>query len=1008
MTRRHSSIGHAIALAACALLATTTPARTTPAQELSTVKEQRLLLRRAERLSKLMKQLEQRYKAEGRTYFVGLLREGLEHLEQSGVLKNMNEASIALEKALTSKALRAQTETIQHLEKLLGILMDRRTVEDLDADAKRVAEQLNDLKKLSDRERKVRERMQALREESRTEEERRLVRELTELASRQRVQARDNASRSDPLQDELEHALRQVKALQKSQTQLRGKLERDKTDASQRRSVLDKLQDLVRGTEANLERLRAQKQLEDTARNVDRLAKRNDRDGLDPQEQRDAATALAEAARRLRANPKQEGDRSTDLARALDKTAEQLAAAKDRDAAQEPLDAALAALDERMKQLAARASSQSENMARGARDLATKLDEKAKEAQAGDKQTAVGQEAARQKQLDKESAQDLSKAAKNLESAQKALAKSDNKEDSRAAADRGTEAALRHLQQAEALQRARERTAEAVARDIADRARRAAADLNDAAGSDKTGNEAAEKMAAAGQAMQKAAEAMARNRADDKQEASPNEAREAAAKAQRETQDDRDSARESLAQAEKTLSKEVARRRAASKARTGSAVARQERLQNEAKQVAEQAQRAAQRGQITPEQNAAAKRSLDGAQKAMQRAKEQLAKGSPRAAARQQADAANKLDETARKMQDARKLGREQQKALADLARRQEELARDILELARRVDRKKNREARQSMQEAQSAAEDAAERMNEGEENRAEDAAKEAERKLDEAREQLEKERDRYMRLRQEELLFRIAEEVQLLVEKQDGIGQRTSQLAESLGDKERVPRRLRSRLKNLGQQEGELAARARFLAEHLQKEGSLVFTYVLQAVAEDLDELQNNMSARRPSVGADMLGQQDEVLTRLNTLLGALRAEVKRKRSDRNNDQKPGEQRDQQEPPKNTNEGDRKRKLVPDVAELQLLKRLEIDSRERISGFLRLNEEIPEGMEQAAQRSLRRLAFRHAKISDLLSEFLETRGIGQAKEGEKKDASKNDPGKNDPGKKDNGKKEGK
>ena len=153
--------------------------------------------------------------------------------------------------------------------------------------------------------------MQALREESRTEEERRLVRELTELASRQRVQARDNASRSDPLQDELEHALRQVKALQKSQTQLRGKLERDKTDASQRRSVLDKLQDLVRGTEANLERLRAQKQLEDTARNVDRLAKRNDRDGLDPQEQRDAATALAEAARRLRANPKQEGDRST-------------------------------------------------------------------------------------------------------------------------------------------------------------------------------------------------------------------------------------------------------------------------------------------------------------------------------------------------------------------------------------------------------------------------------------------------------------------------------------------------------------------------------------------------------------------------------------------------------------------------------------------------------------------------------------------------------------------------
>ena len=213
------------------------------------------------------------------------------------------------------------------------------------------------------------------------------------------------------------------------------------------------------------------------------------------------------------------------------------------------------------------------------------------------------------------------------------------------------------------------------------------------------------------------------------------------------------------------------------------------------------------------------------------------------------------------------------------------------------------------------------------------------------------------------------------------------------MGDRERLPRKQRGRLRKLGEQEGELAARATFIADNLEKEQTLVFTYVLRSVAEDLDELKDRMSARRPVVDRGLIAMQSEVVRRLEALQGALKDELRRKREERERKDQQNQQQQNEQQPKNSNEGDQKRRLVPDDAELRMLKRLEIDARERIEEFRRLRNDLPQGFETWMRDSLQRLAHRHSKITDLLEKFLETRGLsgmlGEDDDAKKKDDSK-------------------
>lgn len=972
------------------------------------VKEQKALLKRAERLQSMMQSLKQRYELEGRKYYVALLEEGLGHLEESGLLRQLNAAGVALEKALTHKALEAQQKAVSNLERLLAILMDRRSVEDLERDAQRVREQLEDLNRLRDQERKIRERVQNLREESRTPQERKIGQALRSLASKERKQANLNAGLSTPLQDELERALAEVRDLRRMETQLRAKLERDNAaEAQAANRLVQRLNDLIRGLEGQLSQLQRQEALDSLSRNLDRLAGHAARGDATRQDLRDAAAQARRAARDSDAKRDEAGKGASagkpdELAKRLEAAADKLDQLADQAGKADQRKPAAAAVQEAEKVLsgtledlrsrsigrAEQVSAQSRQTAAESRKLAQEFARRGKADGGQPAATPDDKEARRKSKLDAATAKDLEKAADELAASSKELGTNQSgKEPSLARAQMRSQAAMRHLLQAMARQMARNQSPESLAREIAERASQAAQSLESVAGNDEQTRKSSEKLAEAGQAMGEAGRKLERA-ARGAQQA---DRERQVAKAGQRSQPERDRARTALQQVEKSLQEQVRQLRANAARDSREALARQREISEAARSLREQMQRASEAGGLAEEQMQASRSPLDAARKAMERAEKKLQQGSPRAAARDQAEAANRLEQAARQLEKSRPLGPEQQRAMADLAKKQRALAEEILELARRVDPKKNREAERRLQEAAQTGEQAADQMDRANADESEQQARETERKLDEARRELEKERDRYLRLRQEELLFRIADEVRLLIEKQEVISQKTTDIAEAQADRERLPRKLRKKLNALGAQEGELAARSRFIAEHLKKEQTMVFSYVLDSVAEDLGELEDLMGGRRPAAGPEVRGLQADIVTRLKSLQGALKDELRRKKQQRDQQQ---QQRDQQQQQQNTNEGDRKRRLVPDVAELRMLKRLEIDTRERIQDFMRLKQRMPEGFGAWAKRSLKRLALRHARITDLLKEFLRTRGIAEQLDDatEKKDGK--EPGK--------------
>lgn len=328
------------------------------------------------------------------------------------------------------------------------------------------------------------------------------------------------------------------------------------------------------------------------------------------------------------------------------------------------------------------------------------------------------------------------------------------------------------------------------------------------------------------------------------------------------------------------------------------------------------------------------------------------------------------------------------------LAEEQKKLQRDIQDLAKRIDPKKNPQAKKSLEEAAKEAQKAEESLQGNDPQEAEKAQEKTKEELEKARKALKKERDQYLSLRQEELLFKIADEVESMIASQSDINRQTLTLMASAGESSgSLSRGLRSQVRQLGRKEGELADRASFLSENLAKEETLVFTYVLDSVSTDLNQLKSSMSKRRPVLGDEITDLQTEALEQMKWLLQALKQQIKQKKEDRKQDQQQ-EQKPDEEKPENTNQGQNKKRLVPDKAELMLLRRLEMDVRQQIQAFLELEKELGSEFESMNKRRLNRMAHKHSKISDLFKEFVESRGMSLAPKKDDKKEEKKEEGK--------------
>jgi DNA repair exonuclease SbcCD ATPase subunit len=300
-------------------------------------------------------------------------------------------------------------------------------------------------------------------------------------------------------------------------------------------------------------------------------------------------------------------------------------------------------------------------------------------------------------------------------------------------------------------------------------------------------------------------------------------------------------------------------------------------------------------------------------------------------------------------------------------AQQQQKLAEDIVRLAEELKKREQKEAQRSAEQAAEAAKKAQRAMEQGQQDEAEQQQEEARQKLEEAAQQLEEEEDRYQDLRQEELLFRMRDELNAFLEKQRPITQQTLE-AQKTAPPEGLSRAVRRKLNQLGEEEQVLAGKIEALVAALQEEGNLVYRTVLKANLEDLREVARRLGGRAPDVGTFTTLMQADLERRTEDLLQALERERQRRQQEQQEQQ---QQQQQQNRQKRNKLQQQRAKLVSLIAELEMLKRLGIDRRRAADDLRSLVEARgDDAISNAEVELIERLAHSHTEISKLFAQI--------------------------------------
>jgi len=486
-------------------------------------------------------------------------------------------------------------------------------------------------------------------------------------------------------------------------------------------------------------------------------------------------------------------------------------------------------------------------------------------------------------------------------------------------------------------------------RDASERAERAASAARNVPGPAETEREAAARELEAAAAAQAQASAAA-EREDAPSAASA--AAEAQAALQR-AQSAMKSARAASAAARETENKSLESLRQ-----------EQEALAREAEALKDAAEKAG----LDPEAQKAAQDALEQASEAMSQAASSMASGKPSEASSSQARASEALESAAAAARSGAKPKSEADRA--EVERLEKEQARIRAELLKLAQRNKNREGAKpsnSMENAASSAKRAEEALGDEELQEAEQAEIDAERQMREAQRELGAEEEQYQRLRQEELLFKIAEQVKALTDEHQVQMRATVEIDAQRKPGERPSHTSRLRLRKIAKAEEQLAARATDIGKSIREEQSVVFAEVLDQAARDLTSIGRDMSeAGDWQSGERVQARQQDVEQSWIWLGEALQQEKQRRQ-----EQPPGQPQEQQQQ-------QAQNRLVPDVAELKLLRRMGVDVTEEIERLRILNPEIENGSEidPLLREDIGRLGFRHERVSDLFRQFRSRLGI--------------------------------
>ena len=178
------------------------------------------ILRKAERLREVMTRMLARYEQEGRVEQAKLLKTGLEHLQSSAVVEDVAGIRIDLDAEAFARAIEKQGEVVNDLERLLAILLDRRSLDNLEKEIATAERLAAEAARLLQKQQELRQDSQQVSQRGATEAENALAQRLRELATKQRAEAQANLRQAGPRLPFLEDALARVRQLLERQTKL--------------------------------------------------------------------------------------------------------------------------------------------------------------------------------------------------------------------------------------------------------------------------------------------------------------------------------------------------------------------------------------------------------------------------------------------------------------------------------------------------------------------------------------------------------------------------------------------------------------------------------------------------------------------------------------------------------------------------------------------------------------------------------------------------------------------
>jgi len=541
--------------------------------------------------------------------------------------------------------------------------------------------------------------------------------------------------------------------------------------------------------------------------------------------------------------------------------------------------------------------------------------------------------------------------------------------------------------------------AEEQARAAAERAERAMRDLQDAV---RPSEDLAERQGLIGDDLKslaerpKEAEADAMRAAAEQSAAARDEIRSGDPAAAQKHQD------EVIRELER-MAKEAAQQADATAARNGAALQRIEAATEAAAARSDEIGKGLGEGARSARENDARRRLEDAGERtkeaaeALRRSLRRLQQGLTKSAEQDRQEAQEKVDLARKNLEGLREShpdpSKETREELKKVGERQGQLEDQVKQLEKRLRSLDQKASAERVQDAQAAMRDARQRLDSGDSDEAERAQERAEKALDEAQRELDQEERRYRQLRQQELLFKLKEELKNFRRATQGDREMLQAVEAEVRKAGRVTRPIRKGpLKELVDQVTQLQRDVADKAGAVENEGAVVYTYILKGCAADLKETGAQLEMSEVGIiPQELLG---DVVRRFDLAIKGLERDLQERRD--------GQQQQGERPTDVQN----KPALVPADAEIRMMLVLQKSLNEERENFFAnrpgFGKDIPSDADKARVERMYHQQGSLAELFDSLSQSIlapkEDHPLGPADDGTGPGGDGTPPGGQQPG----------